>query len=62
MPYLLRDVKTATAVAVGVVLVELGVIAWVRHRFMETPLATAVFQVVVGGLLVFLTGILIGSS
>ena len=43
------------------VAVELGVIAWIRNRFMDTPLQ-AVFQVVVGGVLVFLTGILIGSA
>lgn len=62
MPYLITNYLTATAVAVGVVLVELCVIAWIRHRFMDTPLAAALFQVVLGGLLVFLTGILIGSS
>lgn len=62
LPYLIPDVYTATTIAVIVVLVELGVIAWVRHRFMDTPLATAVFQVVVGGLLVFLAGVLIGNS
>jgi rubrerythrin len=62
LPYLIRDVYTATGVAVAVVIVELLAIAWVRHRYMETPLASAVFQVVFGGLLVFLTGILIGSS
>jgi rubrerythrin len=62
MPYLIRDYKTATAVAVAVVLVELGVIAWIRNHFMDTPLASAVFQVVIGGVLVFLAGILIGSS
>ena len=62
MPYLIRDIHIATAVAVGVVLIELGVIAWIRHRFMDTPLASAVFQVVLGGVLVFLAGILIGSS
>jgi erythrin-vacuolar iron transport family protein len=45
-----------------VVLVELATISWVRHRFMETPLTSALFQVVIGGLLVFLTGVLIGSS
>ena len=49
-------------VAIAVVVVELGVIAWVRHRFMDTPLASALFQIVIGGLLVFLTGVLIGSS
>jgi rubrerythrin len=62
LPYLIPNFYTATAVAVGVVLIELLVIAWVRHRFMDTPLASALFQVVVGGLLVFLVGILIGSS
>ena len=62
LPYLIPQYQTATWVAVGVVLVEWGAISWVRHRFMDTPLASAVFQVVIGGLLVFLTGILIGSS
>jgi erythrin-vacuolar iron transport family protein len=62
LPYLIPDYKTATVFAVLLVLVELGVISWIRHRFMETPLASAVFQVVIGGLLVFLTGVLIGSS
>src|SRR5205823_12014075 len=62
LPYLIPNVKTATAVAVGVVLIELGVISWVRHKFMDTPLPSAVFQVVLGGILVFLAGVLIGSS
>lgn len=62
LPYLIPEYKTATGVAIVVVLVELAAISWVRHRFMETPLTSAVFQVVIGGLLVFLTGILIGSS
>jgi rubrerythrin len=62
LPYLISDFRTATAIAVAVVLLELAAIAWVRNRFMETPLLAAAFQVVVGGLLVFATGILIGSS
>src|SRR5438132_675137 len=62
LPYLIPNVKTATSVAVCVVLVELGVISWVRHKFMDTPLSSAVLQVVLGGVLVFLVGILIGSS
>ena len=62
LPYLLGDVQRATALAVGVVLVELGVIAWIRHRFMDTPWLSAIFQVVIGGLLVFLAGVLIGAS
>src|SRR5438874_9510301 len=62
LPYLISNVKTATSIAVAVVLVELGVISWVRHKFMDTPLSSAVLQVVLGGVLVFLVGILIGSS
>jgi rubrerythrin len=62
LPYLIPNVKTATSVAVAVVLVELGVISWVRHRFMDTPWASALFQVALGGALVFLAGILIGNS
>ncbi|HZP61751.1 MAG TPA: VIT1/CCC1 transporter family protein, partial [Opitutaceae bacterium] len=62
LPYLIPNIRTATTIAVGVVIVELLVIAWIRRRFMDTPLLAAIFQVVVGGLLVFLVGILIGSS
>jgi len=62
VPFLVPDFRTATAIAVAVVAVELAAISWVRHHYMETPLVSAVFQVVVGGLLVFGTGVLIGSS
>jgi erythrin-vacuolar iron transport family protein len=62
LPYLIPSVQTATAVAVAVVIVELGAIAWVRHRYMDTPLVPAVVQVVLGGALVFLAGVLIGIS
>ncbi len=62
LPYLIPHYHTATVLAIIVVLIELAVISWIRHRFMDTPIASAVFQVVLGGLLVFITGILIGSS
>jgi rubrerythrin len=62
LPYLIPDFWIATAIAVIVVAVELAVISYIRHRFMETPLLSAAFQIVVGGVLVFFTGILIGSS
>ena len=62
MPYLIRDFHVATTIALIVVAVELGVIAWIRKRYMDTPLLSAVFQVVVGGVLVFLAGWLIGSG
>jgi rubrerythrin len=62
LPYLIPHFYTATAVAIVVVIAELGVISWIRNRYMDTPLAAAISQVVVGGVLVFLAGILIGSS
>ncbi len=62
LPYLIPQFFTATTVAVVVVIAELGVISWIRNRFMDTPLTSALFQVVVGGVLVFLAGILIGSA
>jgi rubrerythrin len=62
LPYLIPSINVANGIAIAVVLVELMGIAWIRNRFMDTPLTAAVFQVVVGGLLVFLAGILIGSS
>jgi erythrin-vacuolar iron transport family protein len=61
LPFLLPDFYLATWVAVAVVAVELGAIAWIRNHYMDTPLLRAIFQVVLGGVLVFLTGILIGS-
>jgi erythrin-vacuolar iron transport family protein len=62
LPFLIPDFRVAMTVAVLVVIVELGVISWVRHRFMDTPPISAALQVGLGGLLVFLTGILIGNS
>ena len=61
LPFLLPDFYLALWVAVAVVAIELGVIAWIRKRYMDTPLLQAIFQVVLGGILVFLTGILIGN-
>ena len=62
LPFLIPSLHTAIAVAVVVVLVELSVISWVRHRYMDTPVVSAVLQVALGGALVFLAGILIGNS
>ena len=62
LPYLIADFWTATTIAVGVVVVELAVIAFIRNRWMDTPILSAALQVVVGGLLVFGTGVVIGSS
>ena len=45
LPYLIHNFKVATTVAVVVVLVELSIITWVRHRFMDTPPLSAAMQV-----------------
>ena len=50
------------ATTCAVVAIELAVIAWIRTHYMDTPFLQAVFQVVVGGVLVFAVGILIGNS
>jgi rubrerythrin len=62
LPFLIADFRMAIAIAVIVVAVELAAISYVRHKYMDTPFLQAAFQVIVGGVLVFLTGWLIGSS
>lgn len=62
LPYLIPDFTIATTLAVIVVVIELALISWIRHRFMDTPWLQATFQIAVGGTLVFLAGILIGSA
>jgi rubrerythrin len=62
LPYLIPSFTVATAIAIVVVVVELATISWIRWRFMDTPFLAAAFQIMVGGALVFLAGILIGSS
>lgn len=62
LPYLIPDFWIATLVAIAVVVVELAVISWIRYRYMDTPFLQAAFQIVVGGALVFVAGILIGHG
>jgi rubrerythrin len=62
LPYLITHFWTATILAIVVVIIELWAIAWVRARYMDTPFLRAAYQIVIGGLLVFATGILIGSA
>src|SRR6266849_1267643 len=62
LPFLISDFRIAMTFAMVVVAAELASIAWIRNRYMDTPLLSAAFQVVVGGVLVFITGIWIGSS
>src|SRR5262249_52464095 len=62
LAHLISHFLGAPVAAIAVVAVELAAISYIRHRFMDTPFLAATFQVVVGGVLVFVAGILIGSS
>ena len=62
LPFLIPHLWTALTVAFAVVVVELGVISWVRWKFMDTSPIRASLQVALGGALVFATGVLIGAG
>jgi erythrin-vacuolar iron transport family protein len=62
LPFLLRDFRMALWAAGAVVVAELATITWIRRRYMDTPWVSAALQVGLGGVLVFITGVLIGSS
>jgi len=62
LPYLIPDFWVATYLAIAIVFVELWAITWIQNRFMETPWSKAIFQVVLGGALVFGVGVLIGTG
>ena len=62
LPYLIPHFWTATAIAIAIVAVELLAITWIQHRYMQTPWPRAMFQVTLGGAIVFAIGMLIGSA
>lgn len=62
LPYLLTNVNVATGLAVLVVAVELVAIAWIRWKYMDSPFWRAIVQVVLGGALVVLAGVLLGAG
>ncbi len=62
LPFLIPHFHAAFIAAVVVVAIELAVISYIRFRYMDTPFLSAAFQVVVGGVLVFVAGIVIGNS
>jgi rubrerythrin len=62
LPFLVPNFQVAFIIASIVVIAELGIITWIRHRYMDTPTVSAAMQVALGGALVFVTGVLIGSS
>jgi erythrin-vacuolar iron transport family protein len=67
IPFLVPDswanaFHIALVVAIAVVVVELVAISWIRTHYMETPFWRAFVSVIVGGVLVLLAGIFIGSA
>ena len=62
LPFLIPKFQAAFTIAVIVVAAELGIISYVRHHYMDTPIVSSTMQVIVGGVLVFIVGVLLGSS
>ncbi len=62
LPFLINKLNTALHLAYIVVIVELLAIAYIRYRFMKTPLISTVLQVIIGGGIVFLLGIFLGKA
>jgi len=62
LPFLLGSVSMALTLACLVVAVELGFISYLRHRFFGMRWTASTAQVVLGGALVFASGVLIGGS
>ena len=59
-PFLVPNLRLALHLAYAVVVFELIGIAFIRYRFMETPLAKTIVQVIVGGGVVFAIGVWLG--
>jgi hypothetical protein len=62
LPFLISSFHIAMMIALLVVVIELLTIAWIRHAYMDTALLKAAFQIIIGGVVVFTAGILIGTS
>jgi len=62
LPFLIPDLSAALYLAYFVVGLELIAIGYIRYHFFKLSFWLSVVQVVFGGALVFLAGILIGSA
>jgi hypothetical protein len=62
LPYLIPNARRLQRASLCVVLVELGVISWVRHKFMDTPAGIRRLASRARRRAGFLAGILIGNS
>lgn len=61
LPFLIQNLSVALRCAYVVVVVELLAISYIRYRFMKTPLAKTILQVIVGGAIVFAIGMWLGK-
>lgn len=62
LPFLIPDVGLALYLAFAVVGVELLAISYIRYRYFSMSFFVSSLQVIVGGALVFASGVLIGSA
>jgi VIT1/CCC1 family predicted Fe2+/Mn2+ transporter len=62
LPFVISDLHTALIVASFTVGCELIAIAWIRKRFLDVSLRSSLVQVTLGGLIVAVTGALIGQA
>jgi erythrin-vacuolar iron transport family protein len=62
LPFLIGNYHTALTVAFVVVGLELILIAYIRYRYFNMNFFTSALQVIVGGMLVFASGVLIGAK
>ncbi len=62
LPFLISDLYTALVVASITVACELVVIAWIRKRFLDVSLSSSLLQVTLGGVIVAVTGAVIGHA
>lgn len=60
LPFLIPHLGTALMLAYAVVVMELLAIAYIRFRFMKTPLGKTIVQVILGGGVVFAIGVWLG--
>lgn len=60
LPFLIPSLALALRLAYGVVVVELLAIAFIRFRYMRSPLGRTIAQVLLGGAVVFFTGLWMG--
>jgi len=62
LPFLVPDLHLALIIAYVVVAIELMLIAAIRHRFFGTRWVVSIMQVVGGGSLVIVAGLLFGNA